>query len=309
MQPFDHKTEQDTFLEKIVACIDLLKKDYSSAFDKYLTGHKIYRGMKAGSNVENNILIADSSKAPPRRSANTHNFYTYIIDNSKDWKRFPKRSMSFICSTNARSAGSYGIVYQVFPVNGTKIGVCPSRDFWAAFEHEPRFHGHSLFTINNQIHDLYIALMSAEKNEKENPISYPEKVQPFDKSIESFKQGLQQLEEIIVSNHITNPERYNIFLKKFAALETYNRYMFSENYFKSLAQRIIEEQVAFKPGGIWQWYEDGLNPKNNNIKLTTIEKFSIKEFDDYGHEVWFSGKAMFIEVSITRVIDEVLKQL
>jgi hypothetical protein len=41
-------------------------------------------------------------KKHDRRSANTQNYYTYIIDNSKDWEDFPKRSKSLICHGYAK---------------------------------------------------------------------------------------------------------------------------------------------------------------------------------------------------------------
>jgi len=68
-----------------------------------------------------------------RVSANTYNTYTLLIDHSKKWAKYPKRSKSIICSTNSTGPNSYGEVYVVFPKDGYKFGVCPTYDMWESF--------------------------------------------------------------------------------------------------------------------------------------------------------------------------------
>lgn len=76
------------------------------------------------------LLIKPSTGV--RRSENTMNYYTLLIDSSPDFAQFPKRSKSLICSTNLHRAQDYGMsgVYAIFPVDGSKIGVCPGADMW-----------------------------------------------------------------------------------------------------------------------------------------------------------------------------------
>lgn len=69
----------------------------------------------------------------PRKSANTYNYYTLFMDNHPLWKSYPKRSESFICTTDMNKADIYGSRFAVFPVDGSNIGVCPSRDLWDSF--------------------------------------------------------------------------------------------------------------------------------------------------------------------------------
>ena len=67
-----------------------------------------------------------------RCSENTMNYYTLLIDSSPDFAQFPKRSKSLIGTTNLDRAQDYGHtgVYALFPVNGSRIGVCPGHDMW-----------------------------------------------------------------------------------------------------------------------------------------------------------------------------------
>jgi hypothetical protein len=91
----------------------------------------IYRGLN---NKNNKYLFIQPSKFE-RKSANTLNFYTILIDNSKYWKEYPKRSKS-ICCTNNKSHVKYYFdnIYRVYPKIGARIGVCPAYDIFYSFE-------------------------------------------------------------------------------------------------------------------------------------------------------------------------------
>lgn len=74
------------------------------------------------------LLQGDQST---RKSANTSNHYTVILDHVLTPLGYPKRSASIICSIDSSRARGYGRVYRLFPYDGVKIGVCPERDmFW-----------------------------------------------------------------------------------------------------------------------------------------------------------------------------------
>jgi hypothetical protein len=107
----------------------------------------IYRGIRS---IDSDIVHVEPSKFI-RRSANTSNYYTMIIDSLPEWSMFPKRSQSIICSTNCEYARGYGggYSYVVLPVNGNKWGICPDNDIW----------GTKLYNIHivklNKIFDKY----------------------------------------------------------------------------------------------------------------------------------------------------------
>lgn len=89
-----------------------------------------------------------------RKSANTENYYTVLIDNLPDWKDYPKRSKSIICTTDSYKARRYGNVYKVYPVDGSKIGVCPSDDIWPSFQPDISW----LYQFNNDLDRMSVLL-------------------------------------------------------------------------------------------------------------------------------------------------------
>ena len=108
----------------------LLKKHCKKALKAYSITDHIYRGVEG---MYSPYAYINPKKGDPRRSANTANYYTHILDNSPDWKKYPKRSQSIICTTSSIGSKGYGNSYLVFPYDGAKIGVCPEGDFWYSF--------------------------------------------------------------------------------------------------------------------------------------------------------------------------------
>lgn len=82
-------------------------------------------------NKAESFAVVDPSKTE-RRSQNTSNWYTIILDNSPFMAEFPKRSRSLICSTDFMYAEDYsgGEPVAIIPFDGVKIGVCPESDMW-----------------------------------------------------------------------------------------------------------------------------------------------------------------------------------
>jgi hypothetical protein len=112
-----------------------IQKECKSALRSYMLGNAIYRGSKSVYPVS---FIQPSKHV--RVSANTINLYTLILDNSKKWSNYPKRSESVVCSNDLGVAGMYtGLRSKhdanvVFPKDGFKLGVCPGRDIWTSFK-------------------------------------------------------------------------------------------------------------------------------------------------------------------------------
>jgi hypothetical protein len=88
----------------------------------------LYRGKSGGLKPQ----IGDSRESV-RMSSNTSNEYTLLIDSSPAWKRFPKRSKSFICTSSEGYAQPFGPVQMVFPKDSTLMACASARDFWMAF--------------------------------------------------------------------------------------------------------------------------------------------------------------------------------
>ena len=111
--------------------ISLLNKHCRQAMNNFFVGHPIYRGLK-----NNNYYLWIDPSDFERKSANTKNYYTLLIDNSPYWKDYPKRSKSIICTMDNNTAIEYGHDYIVFPYDGAKIGICPQEDFWFGFDNK-----------------------------------------------------------------------------------------------------------------------------------------------------------------------------
>ncbi len=109
--------------------ITLIKTHCSDALREERSNCRIYRGI----NLDSDAAYFDPSQAQPRRSRNSDNFVTLIMDNSPPWKAYPKRSRSMICTNSLGKAMAYGHVYMVLPYNGTNIGVAPKYDIWEGF--------------------------------------------------------------------------------------------------------------------------------------------------------------------------------
>ena len=85
----------------------------------------VYRGTR----LDGEYNLVDPSQRE-RKSANTYNYYTLMIDNFPEWKEFPKRSKSLICTTDKGYTFTYGVPFIVLPVDEAKFGECPDTDIW-----------------------------------------------------------------------------------------------------------------------------------------------------------------------------------
>ncbi len=167
---------QDTTIKNIDSLDDaraIITDNCVDAFTAFQDGGVIYRGI---SRVDPVGFIGDS-RVHVRRSANTLNYYTLLIDNDPAWEKFPKRSASFICSTSEDIAMGYGqVVYLVFPYDGVKIAGCGKYDFWESFDYRA-----------DQINSLLYALFTT------NDISTD------DTSLEELNKNIDKLEKIAKS--------------------------------------------------------------------------------------------------------------
>lgn len=83
------------------------------------------------SEYETGAVMIDTSSGT-RRSENTWNHYTLLLDNSPYYKGWPRRSKSIICTTDPKEASGYGTVMALIPLDGAKIGIVPESDMWHA---------------------------------------------------------------------------------------------------------------------------------------------------------------------------------
>jgi len=66
-----------------------------------------------------------------RYSRDNANYYTLLMDNLPEWKDYPRRKKSFICSLSKPHL--YGEDYVVIPIDGSKWAISPDYDIYHCF--------------------------------------------------------------------------------------------------------------------------------------------------------------------------------
>ena len=106
-------------------------ESYRAVIEEYFNkGNFLYRGMKDSGNV----VLGDAAHVE-RGSAFSLpyvNWYVDFID--PRWSAFPKRTKSFICTTEKLYANGYGKAYFVIPLEGQNMAVTPGTDFFVGFK-------------------------------------------------------------------------------------------------------------------------------------------------------------------------------
>ena len=113
----------------IIDALEIIERECSKSLSK-VNETPIYRGANFGFSP----VYFGSTEGTSRKSANTQNYYTLIVDNHSNWKGYPKRSQSFICTLSERVALGYGEPCLVLPFDDANIGICPDYDIWTSFK-------------------------------------------------------------------------------------------------------------------------------------------------------------------------------
>lgn len=132
--------------------------------------------------IEQRLFAIADPTLTKRRSQNTSNHYTVLMDTNPYMRHFPKRSRSFIATTDMHYAESFKYAddqhkMMVIPVDGTPIGFVPAYDIWE-IDPSPLFGTREVLTdLRNDFERLGIsdtiesfqhvdALLKANPNEK-----------------------------------------------------------------------------------------------------------------------------------------------
>jgi len=241
---------------------ELYEKIYeecSDAINYYKkSGMRIYRGDALDGYP---IAFVDPASGGARRSANTDNYYTLIIDNSDAWHDYPPRSRSLICSSSKHTASEYGEnLYMVVPVNGSKVAQCQANDFWGAFD-DQEYVIMGLGNLNLGLELLLQRFNSAKK---------------FDRSYDQLIDAIESVDEVYETSGLEGLEA-EIAKNKFAIDSEFLRLVF---------------EGEKKYGSLLNALEQYLDPKANKIDLFTTKNLNLE--DD--REVWTNGKSYLIEL-------------
>jgi hypothetical protein len=108
---------------------DEIKVNCSQALDAAQHNIRVYRGLN---NITDKVLLVDPT-LQKRKSKWTSNYYTMMIDSLPEWKAYPKRSESLICSTSYGYAIDYAdsinSLYLVLPFDNANFGISSFTDF------------------------------------------------------------------------------------------------------------------------------------------------------------------------------------
>ena len=111
------KHKQSISLEK---AIEIVKKYCSKS---------LHVELWRGGNFYDDCYLMDTSSTV-RRSANTSNHYTIILDKFLGEKDLPMRSKSFIMTGDSGTAGSFGSSRRIIPFDDAQIGNTGKEDLW-----------------------------------------------------------------------------------------------------------------------------------------------------------------------------------
>lgn len=257
--------------EEIIRYIE----QYSPKTIEMLKHTRIYRG------ASHKITYGPKYVDPTifnRKSANTSNFYTTLVDNLPSWADYPKRSQSLVGSTNFGYASEYGNVYLIIPMDGVPIGISSEEDFWESFPYvQANLDYESMDIFNTYIYDMLDSLNDIKTL----------KVKP---SILANSLDFKTLKHEL--NKITKDNFDKIYFTKDTRLGVR----------KSPFREFIEKNLISM--SMIDILDKLLNPEKNKFKL-------IKSGDKFpenttNNEVWVGGKLILLPVRNLEVSREVL---
>lgn len=239
--------------------IEILKENCSEAIDRYQRDLGIWRA----SNTSGPYLLTNPTGNRKSKFA-VGNFYTLILNNHPMWSSFPKREI--ICSSGSDRSIVHGsnFVYNVFPFDGAKIGICSDDDVWVSFPELERYD----FEILNEFNGFIEKVMYDYKVGKEL------KAEKFFKDLKNTT-----LEDILYFiNFEADEERENL------------------DYYRNI---IIKMKKDFKADTtMYEVITKLFDPKKNMFRLQKISDYNVR--GDY--EVWTDSKCVLIDISLTEDI-------
>jgi len=168
------------------------------------------------------------SKPVTRLSRDCRNYYTLIMDNAPEWKDYPKRSKSFICSLGDARMG--GNIFNVIPLDGSKWGIASSDDIYDSFEKGLSRMGFKGYTSMSEIMTTFYTI--AEKYYG---------IEVSDSNWAQFKKDLKKIEKIAKTKELEIYFDFDIYINMDKNI------MKSQNILKSLIDIInpIDNNFTF----------------------------------------------------------------
>jgi len=192
--------------------IELIKKNCKNIDLK----KPLYRGIK-----KSGKFLALHGEERTRKSIDTSNHYTLIIDEQLKKINAPLRSKSLMCATRSATALMYGTTYAIFPYDGIQMGRCVSDDIWDA-----------VVVLGNKHGRLR---------------SFNEYLNRFSKEPETFKQIVSDLSKVLEQDEgdITDYEEKNLYQAFKKEYQDLKIMPFSKADKKDVVEKVLA--VAYDP--------------------------------------------------------------
>lgn len=230
---------------------------YKEQIDHMITRDTyIFRGIKS----EEPVLLLNSQDKL-RNSSGSYDWYMQVMKDDPDWKNYPDRSYSFICSTSMEEARSYGKVYSVIPLDKNQVfGIAPDADFWYAFP---------------ELKKIKLSIAGIQ--------SIYERI--FFQYKKYYQDDLPRISDV-PNNEIKKAfALYDEAIKKTPTVM--NHVIGHPHILRNIEQK-----------GLYKTMEDEIKPVGfHSTTLNGINKYK-KEESGGGSEIWFSGPALFLEQSV-----------
>jgi len=209
-----------------------------------------------------------------RRSANTMNYYTEIVDNSDRWSMYPKRSQSLICSTDFDNARGYGTAFVVLPQGNPVIGICPGEDWWFSFPQlaEVFGPGGGPAELNSALQYIYYVLTHNELGEAPSYAELVDALQAIDR-LNPYWQGRR-------TGSTTSGD--DLFRGSWAWKD-------------EAANRLLK-----LGGNMLRTCDQLLDPAKNNFSATQLSGLKLES----DHELWLSAPSYMVPVDKFRLWKE-----
>jgi hypothetical protein len=194
-----------------------------------------------------------------------NNIYNLLLSNMPSWKSYPKRNMSLVGSSRARTAENFGAnTFIVLPFDGAKIGVCSGCDLWASFKD----YDDSLDMLNTYLEDIFKRVLNI-KIGYQGPDTYDELLGYF-KKLDDVKNSEEDEED---------EDSFDGITYIMDVIDKYdNRFLEKIGYFEN------------KKVTMFECLNKSLDPDKNDFDLITIGKGSIG--DD--NEFWTDSECILV---------------
>lgn len=211
---------------------------------------------------------------PIRRvSRDCPNWYTLMMDNSKEWEGYPERGKSFICTLgDNESLGAY--YYIVIPNDNSKWGLANVDDIYSCFYNYLGSGPDDFFEfLNYYSNELGLGGISDE--------SYPEMIKDINKLEENITGNNLEKSHFVIQNFIKVNDYHNLVRKIKTAMEPEKNGFTLKKYTELKQSQIHRECWTNSPCVFIKWGARGQNFENFINKLALYTGKNIKT------RIWF----------------------